>query len=146
MQILLFGHKTGLGLLEQVVAELDWATRLFTKTKNLAHSLEEWATFGNSFKFSKKNFYFIFCNYLVLYFYHFNLIISSLIFSFNSLMLKFLIEILTFKISNVCSIWFSSSEYGGIVNTTHFNFFIITLTFYVLWILALSYITIIIFS
>ena len=34
--------KTGMGLLERVVAELAWAARLFTKTKNLAHSLEEW--------------------------------------------------------------------------------------------------------
>ena len=41
------------GLLERVVAELAWATRLFTKTKNLAHSLEEWTTFDNLFNFCK---------------------------------------------------------------------------------------------
>ena len=46
----MFGHKTGLGLLEQVVAELAWATRLFTKTKNLAHSLEECTYFWTSYK------------------------------------------------------------------------------------------------
>ena len=60
--------------------------------------------------------------------------------------LKFLFDISVFNIPNVCSIWFSSGEYGGIVNTTHFSFFINSFTDFVLWILALSNITTILFS
>ena len=54
--------------------------------------------------------------------------------------------ILDLSIPKMCSIWFSSGEYGGIVNTTHPNFFINYFTYIVLWMLALSNITTILLS
>ena len=53
---------------------------------------------------------------------------------------------LRLKYPKVCSILFSSGENGGIVNTTHPNFFINNFTFLVLWMLALSNITTILLS
>ena len=74
-------------------------------------------------------------------FYFFRYSISYFTIFLIFLLLKFLFDSF-FSIPNVCSIWYSSGEYGGIVNTIHFNLLFHNFTAFVLWMLAYSNITI----